>query len=64
MAKVECAVCGKEGSSRDMYYCSNYGLWVHFECAGGDTGFAGFFAGDAECPSCEQNSLNGKLGHY
>ena len=54
MATVECAACHTKGNSHDMSFCSNCTLWVHFRCAGGDTGFAGFLANDAKCPNCNK----------
>lgn len=52
MATVQCAVCSKEGNSREMYHCSRCNLWVHYKCGGGSTGLGGFFSSEATCPNC------------
>lgn len=52
MAKIVCAKCKKEGSSKKMYYCGKCNLWVHFKCAGGSLGIAGFLSNNPHCPSC------------
>jgi rubrerythrin len=52
MATKRCAVCGKEDSTSNMYYCSNCDLWVHFYCAGGHVGIIA--SSDASCPSCRK----------
>lgn len=54
MAKVACAICKKEGHSEKMYYCGRCNLWVHFECAGGSVGLAGFFGNNPHCPNCRK----------
>jgi hypothetical protein len=46
MATVSCAVCRKQGPSREMKWCGKCELWVHYSCAGG-----GILSG-ACCPGC------------
>lgn len=49
MAKVKCAICGKEGSSRKLYHCSNCGIWVHYKCADSSGQIISTYK---KCPNC------------